>query len=50
MREYNSEKLFIIYKGKKIYIHSLAQLKKIQKQSFLKRLKLAVLRALNLKQ
>ena len=46
----NSEKLFIIHKGKKIFIHSLAQLKKIQQQTFLKKLKRCVLRHLNLKQ
>jgi len=46
----NSKKLFIIINEKRVFIHSLAQLKELQKQTFLKRVKLAILRALKLKQ
>jgi 2-C-methyl-D-erythritol 4-phosphate cytidylyltransferase len=46
----NYKKLFIIINGKRVFIHSLAQLKELQKQTFFKRVKLAILRALKLKQ
>tara|TARA_R110000823_G_scaffold246925_1_gene370772 strand:+ start:624 stop:776 length:153 start_codon:yes stop_codon:yes gene_type:complete len=45
----HKNKLYIIHKGKKIYITSLKQLKELQNQSLLNKLKIAVLRALNLK-
>lgn len=46
----NPSKLYIIHNGKRVFIYSLGQLRELQKQTFLKRLKLAVLRALKLKQ
>jgi hypothetical protein len=44
----DSTKLYIVVKGKRIFIHSLAQLEKIQNQSLLKRFKRSVLRVLKL--
>tara|TARA_R100000935_G_C2782066_1_gene142145 strand:- start:547 stop:696 length:150 start_codon:yes stop_codon:yes gene_type:complete len=45
----DSNKLFIVHKKKRIFIHSLAQLKEIQNQTFFKKLKRSVLRILNFK-
>ena len=47
--EKDSTKLYIIHKRKRIFIHSLAQLKEIQNQTFFKKLKRSVLRILNFK-
>lgn len=41
-------KLYIIHKRKKIFIHSLAQLKEIQDQTLFKTIKRSVLRTLKL--
>lgn len=46
--EKDSTKLYIIHKRKRIFIHSLAQLKEIQNQTLFKRLKRSVLRTLKL--
>jgi hypothetical protein len=42
VRDYNL-KLYIIHKGKRIFIHSLAQLKEIQDNTLFKKLKRSVL-------
>tara|TARA_R100000951_G_C2550122_1_gene152190 strand:+ start:254 stop:397 length:144 start_codon:yes stop_codon:yes gene_type:complete len=45
----NKPKLYIIHKEKKVFINSLAQLRELQKNTFINKLKRAVLRLLNLK-
>ena len=44
--EKDSTKLYIIHKRKRIFIHSLAQLKEIQDNTLFKKLKRSVLRVL----
>lgn len=45
----NKPKLYIIHKGKKVFINSLAELRELQKNKLINKVKIAVLRLLNLK-